>query len=546
LPPHGSEKCVVPMPPRITASRFNHAPTYSIAADRRPTVGSIVKVRGTANTRQYASELIGRVVKISTDVKGHQPYRVESSDVWFYETDVDPNTGDRAPNPGHAKPGMTRPSQPLGDGGSDRCLWPPQVACKPNSWGDNREWFKRDSVADSFGCTREATTESQMLTREPTAETYMFTREPTAESQIHTRESPAENFAWDSARGRQMYQWEGSTDWHAWQSAADWHAWGSAPEWSAPSGNGFQNAAAGTIQPEVYRNASEYDEGGTAANMYTERTASATWCQTQEDNTSTTGLASEERPSFTLGGHQLEVHLRGTFLHVGLRSPTSRRAKSEPCTSRHDRTDIGEVGDVKQMYIDKLCGDVEQLWDSVASGSPQHGASTNRTHRSFTFGSICPVAGDAFGIEGAVSETTSFVSPALNDRCRSTSSANDEPLSTSTALDHPAGSRDLAIPPDPSTLDLDALAATMTPSQRELLKEFALGSPELPTVGSAGHYLAHCKPCCFVHTKGCENGVACVFCHLCDAGEKKRRQKERYEKKKRQWRHMLEKRLKNV
>jgi len=52
-----------------------------------------------------------------------------------------------------------------------------------------------------------------------------------------------------------------------------------------------------------------------------------------------------------------------------------------------------------------------------------------------------------------------------------------------------------------------------------------LGSPQLPTVGSAGHYLRSCKPCAFVHTKGCENGVHCPFCHLCDAGEKKRRQK---------------------
>lgn len=56
-----------------------------------------------------------------------------------------------------------------------------------------------------------------------------------------------------------------------------------------------------------------------------------------------------------------------------------------------------------------------------------------------------------------------------------------------------------------------------------------LGSPEYPTVGSAGHHLRQCKPCAFVTVKGCDNGVDCKFCHLCDSGEKKRRQKEKKE-----------------
>jgi len=37
-----------------------------------------------------------------------------------------------------------------------------------------------------------------------------------------------------------------------------------------------------------------------------------------------------------------------------------------------------------------------------------------------------------------------------------------------------------------------------------------------------------CKPCAFIYTEeGCENGMSCVFCHLCPQGEKKRRQKEK-------------------
>eukprot|EP00435_Cladocopium_sp_Y103_P066263 s145_g28.t1 len=53
----------------------------------------------------------------------------------------------------------------------------------------------------------------------------------------------------------------------------------------------------------------------------------------------------------------------------------------------------------------------------------------------------------------------------------------------------------------------------------------ALGSEELPSIGSKGHMNEVCKPCAFHHAKGCRNGMMCAFCHLCDRGEKKRRQK---------------------
>eukprot|EP00933_Yihiella_yeosuensis_P040157 TRINITY_DN34375_c0_g1_i1.p1 TRINITY_DN34375_c0_g1~~TRINITY_DN34375_c0_g1_i1.p1 ORF type:complete len:400 (-),score=80.08 TRINITY_DN34375_c0_g1_i1:399-1505(-) len=55
----------------------------------------------------------------------------------------------------------------------------------------------------------------------------------------------------------------------------------------------------------------------------------------------------------------------------------------------------------------------------------------------------------------------------------------------------------------------------------------APGTEALPSIGSARHEFGECKPCAFLHTKGCENGAMCKFCHLCGAGEKKRRQKER-------------------
>jgi len=50
----------------------------------------------------------------------------------------------------------------------------------------------------------------------------------------------------------------------------------------------------------------------------------------------------------------------------------------------------------------------------------------------------------------------------------------------------------------------------------------------LPSIGSAGHRFRECKPCAFLDSKiGCVRGALCTYCHLCDPGEKKRRQKEK-------------------
>jgi len=59
----------------------------------------------------------------------------------------------------------------------------------------------------------------------------------------------------------------------------------------------------------------------------------------------------------------------------------------------------------------------------------------------------------------------------------------------------------------------------------------ALGAPELPSVGSIGHAAGRCKPCAFVHSKGCENGLACQFCHLCGPEAKKARRQERMQQR---------------
>lgn len=55
----------------------------------------------------------------------------------------------------------------------------------------------------------------------------------------------------------------------------------------------------------------------------------------------------------------------------------------------------------------------------------------------------------------------------------------------------------------------------------------ALGSQELPSLGSIGHHARRCKPCAFATRFACANGTQCHFCHLCGHGEKKRRRKEK-------------------
>jgi len=48
------------------------------------------------------------------------------------------------------------------------------------------------------------------------------------------------------------------------------------------------------------------------------------------------------------------------------------------------------------------------------------------------------------------------------------------------------------------------------------------------SVGAEGHAWQQCKPCAFLDSrKGCLQGSACQYCHLCEPGEKKRRLKEK-------------------
>jgi hypothetical protein len=82
-------------------------------------------------------------------------------------------------------------------------------------------------------------------------------------------------------------------------------------------------------------------------------------------------------------------------------------------------------------------------------------------------------------------------------------------------------SQNMPFPPPPPL----AIAPMLAPVLRlsEALPPPELGAPGLPSIGSMLHHCKECKPCTFFHTRGCENGKNCEFCHLCGPGEKKKR-----------------------
>jgi len=53
------------------------------------------------------------------------------------------------------------------------------------------------------------------------------------------------------------------------------------------------------------------------------------------------------------------------------------------------------------------------------------------------------------------------------------------------------------------------------------------GTPDCPSLGSAGHALGVCKPCDFQYRTSCRSGASCKFCHLCGPGESRRRKKQK-------------------
>jgi hypothetical protein len=85
----------------------------------------------------------------------------------------------------------------------------------------------------------------------------------------------------------------------------------------------------------------------------------------------------------------------------------------------------------------------------------------------------------------------------------------------------------MTLPTSCERVDMVADTAAVASAAPPLVQQGALGTPEVPTVGSVEHAIGNCRPCAFFYKQGCENGVQCKFCHICGPGEKRRRQKEK-------------------
>jgi len=105
-------------------------------------------------------------------------------------------------------------------------------------------------------------------------------------------------------------------------------------------------------------------------------------------------------------------------------------------------------------------------------------------------------------------------------------------LDLSLALCSPGQAKQQRLPLSDPILDQLCLPNRLPPQMwaQETVQatpEAELGSPDCPTVGSKDHWFGTCRPCAFMYTKGCGNGVLCSFCHLCDKDAKKRRSKDK-------------------
>eukprot|EP00440_Ansanella_granifera_P035775 gb/GFBE01038806.1/.p1 GENE.gb/GFBE01038806.1/~~gb/GFBE01038806.1/.p1 ORF type:complete len:373 (+),score=77.71 gb/GFBE01038806.1/:1-1119(+) len=148
----------------------------------------------------------------------------------------------------------------------------------------------------------------------------------------------------------------------------------------------------------------------------------------------------------------------------------------------------------------------------------------------------CPASG--IGLPPGLSSASSGFGSSITDASSSPPPAY-EPVMARSQTGAVPPPPPMAPPSFPPAAQIPALPAFVPPPPpapaqapklriAEALAQTLLGSPQMPTVGSASHQLGSCKPCAFLFTRGCESGVNCTFCHLCPPGEKKRRQKAKH------------------
>jgi len=109
-----------------------------------------------------------------------------------------------------------------------------------------------------------------------------------------------------------------------------------------------------------------------------------------------------------------------------------------------------------------------------------------------------------------ITDDASGVLPAVDSECKTTSSPQ--------AASASAGESGSAPESDCESEDFVNMAE---------IKLLDTSSLDLRSPGGRNHEMGRCKPCAFFHTKGCNSGSDCQFCHKCPAFEKQRRNRLR-------------------
>jgi len=163
--------------------------------------------------------------------------------------------------------------------------------------------------------------------------------------------------------------------------------------------------------------------------------------------------------------------------------------------------------------------------------------------RSTSAGSTCraSASGDEYGLTSPVNWRIRntfldmpFIKPTLLQGFQRSRRAWSVPAGGREAADREEVSCQSASMPSPASSDPDPVmqpivdSTELPPSAPRPLMLAELVSPQPSSKGSVLHYQGTCKPCAFFwKVVGCKYGTECEFCHLCDADERKRRNKDK-------------------
>eukprot|EP00929_Paragymnodinium_shiwhaense_P120239 TRINITY_DN92156_c0_g1_i1.p1 TRINITY_DN92156_c0_g1~~TRINITY_DN92156_c0_g1_i1.p1 ORF type:complete len:421 (+),score=90.41 TRINITY_DN92156_c0_g1_i1:209-1471(+) len=213
-------------------------------------------------------------------------------------------------------------------------------------------------------------------------------------------------------------------------------------------------------------------------------------------------------------------------------SPTQSAAHTAPAAAAHQWPATMDEAD-SEMYAALAASELQKIKeDKAAEAEPmapmqQQWPKTMDEDDLEVYGAIAAAAamtsGASSGSLGAVKPRSgSGLQGPLSTPAVPSSAPPPPPLASAPPL------RPVDVPPPPSQ-DPKEQSHGLRLSLAEAIPEPVVGSADCPTLGSMGHRTGRCKPCAFLHTRGCVNGAECTFCHLCEPGEKKRRQKEKKE-----------------